>query len=287
MIKITSYIIFKILNFIDEVFKFITKKSVLVWFKEFIHDTSYKNIIINNKEIKFFTPNLLTEYRVMSFYSKEPETLEWIDKFKNKKNSIFWDIGSNIGLFSIYNTLKNKNFTTISFEPSTSNLRVLSRNIFINKFENKIKIFPIPLSKKKNSFLMMNEGNFMEGGALNSFGESFNFEGKKFKSNMKYQTIGTSINYLLENKILEIPDYIKIDVDGNEHLILEGADKFLSNKKIKSLSIEINENFSKQYKTVIKIMKKNNFKILNKNHAQKNIDKKSKFYKSFNYIFIR
>ena len=145
MIKITSYIIFKILNFIDEVFKFITKKSVLVWFKEFIHDTSYKNIIINNKEIKFFTPNLLTEYRVMSFYSKEPETLEWIDKFKNKKNSIFWDIGSNIGLFSIYNTLKNKNFTTISFEPSTSNLRVLSRNIFINKFENKIKIFPIPL----------------------------------------------------------------------------------------------------------------------------------------------
>ena len=134
---------------------------------------------------------------------------------------------------------------------------------------------------------MMNENNFMEGGALNSFGESFNFEGKKFKSNMKYQTIGTSINYLLENKILEIPDYIKIDVDGNEHLILEGADKFLSNKKIKSLSIEINENFSKQYKTVIKIMKKNNFKILNKNHAQKNIDKKNKFYKSFNYIFIR
>ena len=54
-----------------------------------------------------------------------------------------------------------------------------------------------------------------------------------------------------------------------------------------SIYQKLNESFSKQYKTVIKIMKKNNFKILHKNHAQKNIDKKSKIYKSFNYIFIR
>ena len=58
--------------------------------------------------------------------------------------------------------------------------------------------------------------------------------------NIELLILGTSINYLLENKILEIPDYIKIDVDGIEHLILEGGNKFLNNQKIKSLSIEIN-----------------------------------------------
>ena len=35
-----------------------------------------------------------------------------------------------------------------------------------------------------------------------------------------------------KNKILEIPDYIKIDVDGIEYLILEGGDRYLKNKSI-------------------------------------------------------
>ena len=84
------------------------------------------------------------------------------------------------------------------------------------------------------------------------------------ESKMRYQIFGTTINYLLDNKILEVPDYIKIDVDGIEHLILEGGDKYLKNKKIKSLSIEINENFKEQYDEVLKIMRENNFKILHK-----------------------
>ena len=107
----------------------------------------------------------------------------------------------------------------------------------------------------------MNEHDFVEGGALNSFGEKYNFEGKIFESKMRYQIFGTTINYLLDNKILEVPDYIKIDVDGIEHLILQGGDKYLKNKKIKSLSIEINENFKEQYDEVLKIMNENNFHI--------------------------
>jgi len=166
-------------------------------------------------------------------------------------------------------------------------LRILSRNISINNFENNIKILPIPLTNKKNSFLIMNEPNCIEGSALNSFGEKYNFEGKNFKSKMKYQIFGTTINYLLENKILEIPDYIKIDVDGIEHLILEGGDRYLKNKKIKSLSIEINENFKEQYDNVLKIMYKNNFKVLHKKNNIKAQASNSKHLNIFNYIFVR
>ena len=104
---------------------------------------------------------------------------------------------------------------------------------------------------------------------------------------MKYQIFGTTINYLLENEILEIPDYIKIDVDGIEHLILEGGDRYLKNKKIKSLSIEINENFKEQYDNVLKIMYKNNFKILHKKNNIKAHANKSEHLNIFNYIFVR
>ena len=168
-----------------------------------------------------------------TIFSKEPETLEWIDGFKDE-GFIFWDIGANIGLYSIYNSLKYKKSTTISFEPSSSNLRILTRNISINNLENRIKVIPIPLSNKENTFQNMNEGAFIEGGALNTFGEKFNFEGKKFEPEMKYSVIGTTINYLVESKILQIPDYIKIDVDGIEHLILEGGDKVLDNTKLRA-----------------------------------------------------
>ena len=102
---------------------------------------------------------------------------------------------------------------------------------------------------------------------------------------MKYNLLGTTINYFLENSILDIPDYIKIDVDGIEHLILEGGDKFLNDKKVKSLSIEINENFKEQYDKVLNLMNKYEFKLLHKKHNDDMLSEQSKFKNTYNYIF--
>ena len=285
MVKKLSYICFSLLVFLDKIFKIITKRSILIWFNDFIQERSYKSIKILGKEIKFFVPNQLLEWRVDTYFSKEPETLEWIDSFQEKENLIFWDIGANIGSYSIYNSLKHPKSTTIAFEPSSSNLRVLTRNISINNLEKNIKVVSIPLTNKENIFQEMNEGQFVEGGALNSFGEKFDFEGKEFKPTMKYNLLGTTINYFLENSILDIPDYIKIDVDGIEHLILEGGDKFLNDKKVKSLSIEINENFKEQYDKVLNLMNKYEFKLLHKKHNDDMLSEQSKFKNTYNYIF--
>ncbi len=286
-LKKIFYFFYKILFIFNKIFNKITKRSFLIWFSEFFQNDCYKYINILDNKIKFFIPNEIVNWRVSSFFSKEPETLEWIDNFENKENLIFWDIGANIGLYSIYNAIKNKKSTTIAFEPSSSNLRVLTRNISINNLENDIKVFPIPLSNKENYFQIMNEGSFVEGGALNSFGERYDFDGKEFNPKMKYNIFGTSINSLIKNKILTIPDYIKIDVDGIEHLILEGGDMILNDKKIKSLSIEINENFEIQYNNILKIMNKFNFRILHKKHNNEMSDPKSKFNKTYNYVFVR
>ena len=49
----------------------------------------------------------------------------------------------------------------------------------------------------------------------------------------------------VENKLaIPAPDYIKIDVDGVEHLILKGGQKILS--KVDSVLIEINDEFLEQ-----------------------------------------
>ena len=285
MFKKFSYTLYKLIKFIDFFFRFIFKRSFISWFKDFSMEDSYKSIKIHEKKIKFFIPNHLTEWRVDTLFTKEPETIAWIDKFKNDKKIIFWDIGSNIGLYSVYAALTHRECSVISFEPSSNNLRVLTRNISINNLENSIKVFTNPLTDKSKKFLMMQHNEFNEGGALNSFGENYNFEGKKQFYPMKYQLLGFSMKDILDNKFLEIPDYIKIDVDGIEHLILSGAGEYLKDKKIKSISVEINENFNKQFQNVIDIMHNNNFVFFDKKQNDDLKNSNGPFSKSFNYIF--
>ena len=293
MVKRFTFFFFKFIVFLNFLFFKITKRNFLFYLKQFLREDSYQTIKILGQNVSFFIPNSLTKWRVDTFFSKEPETLVWIDNFENGKKKgggkkiTFWDIGGNIGLYSIYAAVKHQNIDITTFEPSTSNLQTLSRNISINNLNEKIKICQLPLTDKNNSFLMMKESSLDEGGALNVFGENFDYEGKKFTEKNSYKIYGTSINYLLDNKILETPDYIKIDVDGIEHLILLGANKHLQNSKIKSLSIEINDQFIEQRDKILNIMKLNNFITLHKKHNDKLFDKNSKFSKIFNYVFIK
>ena len=85
--------------------------------KEFV---THKDTNNNSTKFLFYTPNALCKMRAKTFSNKEPEILEWIDKFGDNKP--FWDIGSNIGLYSIYFAKKHKG-KVYSFEPSFFNLK--------------------------------------------------------------------------------------------------------------------------------------------------------------------
>ena len=61
---------------------------------------NYTTINIDDEKLLFYTPNNLVKWRVKTFFTKEPDTLNWIDNFK--EDEIFWDIGANIGLYSLY-----------------------------------------------------------------------------------------------------------------------------------------------------------------------------------------
>ncbi len=283
-----SYLIFVFLKLIDKIIYFIFKRSFLIHFGDYINKDFNKKIEINNKDTFFFTPNYTVKWRVDTIFSKEPETLEWIDSFKaiNNKTIIFWDIGANIGLYSIYAAQKIDNIKIYSFEPSTSNLRVLSRNIFLNNLNKKISISQFPLTSKKNVFLDMNESEFIEGWSMSSFGTKKGYDGEEIKVKQKYRIFGTSIDNLVENEVIELPNYVKIDVDGIEDLILEGANKILSNETLKSLSIELNENYKDQYNKIIRLMENFGFSLKQKKHDPI-YDDNEKFSKVYNCIFSR
>lgn len=276
MEKKISFIIFKLINLIDKLIQLIFNRSFLIYFPDFI--SHYKKV----KEFNFYVPNKLIKFRVNTFYSKEPETLEWIDSFE--KGSCFWDIGANIGLYSIYCGVR-KNAEIYSFEPSTSNLRTLSRNISINKLQNNITIVPFPLINEFGfKTAKMSESVFVEGGAENNFKTNFDWQGNLFESSNSYKIFGTSIDYLTSNKIIRTPDYIKIDVDGIEHLILQGGISTLKSSKIKSVLIELNESFDDQFNECRKIMNDCGFSFEKKVSTGVALEEYSKVY---NYIYSK
>jgi FkbM family methyltransferase len=217
-----------------------------------------KEINHNGYTLYFHIPNKITLFRANSFSEKEPETLEWIDKFES--NSIFWDIGANVGLYSIYAT-KVKNTQTYAFEPSVFNLEFLAKNIYLNKLYNKINILPIALSDT-NSINTFNMSNIDWGGALSTFSKSYDQFGNDLKINFKYNTIGMSSNFIVKYLNIPKPKYIKIDVDGIEHLILNGMSEILNHTS--EILIELNDSFKEQIDKSQSILIENGFVLQNK-----------------------
>jgi FkbM family methyltransferase len=191
-------------------------------------------------DLVFMAPNEMNHFRVDTFSSKEPETLEWIDEIP--QGSVVWDIGANVGLYTCY-AAKARSCKVFAFEPSVFNHELLARNIFLNGLTDQAIIIPLPLSDTL-AFDTLNMMSTSGGGANSTFGQDYGFDGKELKKIFEFQTIGLSMVDAVKLLRVTDPDYIKMDVDGIEHLILKGGATVLQN--IKGILIEINEDFEKQ-----------------------------------------
>jgi FkbM family methyltransferase len=204
--------------------------------------------------MNFSTPNALCYWRAKTFSIKEPETIKWINQFND--NSVFWDIGSNIGLYSIY--AGKKGHKIFSFEPSFFNLESLSRNINLNNLNENVIVFPLSLNDK-TCVSKFNMSNIIWGSAHSTFDKKYMSSGKNMKIKFSYKTLGFQIDEIIKIFNIEQPRYIKIDVDGIEHLILKGGKKTII--KTKSILIEVSKKFDAHNNTVLSIFNSLGFKL--------------------------
>ena len=203
----------------------------------------------NGQRLTFSTPNNLSLWRAQIFSINEPETLEWLDE--SKSDGVFFDIGANVGLYSLYYAATKKG-TVYAFEPSVFNLSLLAKNIYENGLHDQIKIITNPLTQQ-NQFADFALSTIEEGGAMSAFGVDHDHDGKPINKSLIYQTLGLSLDFLIANNIIaERPSLIKIDVDGIEHLILAGAIETLKHPTCRSVLIETNNTFLEQEKSIHK-----------------------------------
>jgi FkbM family methyltransferase len=251
-------------QFINLSIAFMGKTSVGRYlYGQIIDNTMARTVATEHQGIKliFSVPNALNQYRVDTFSTKEPETLEWIDRFP--EGSVVWDIGANVGLYSCY-AAKARGCRVFAFEPSVFNLELLARNIFLNQLTDRITIVPLPLSEEL-AFSKLGMTTTHWGGALSTFGQSYGHDGEPMRKVFEFPTIGLSMIDAASLLKIPRPDYIKMDVDGIEHLILKGGLPIL--RGIKEASIEINDQFTAQAIDASKYLEEAGLSFKEKRHA--------------------
>jgi FkbM family methyltransferase len=210
---------------------------------------------------KFQTNNGILRMRAETFSSKEPDTLQWLDSGRN--NEVLFDIGANVGLYSIYFATTKKG-RVYAFEPSPYNLGVLIKNVGNNNLSNRITVIPNPLSES-TGMSAFNFSNTDEGGSHSSFGVDYGFDGQRLRKVLSYETLGFSLDDMYQIGMLnEYPSLMKIDVDGIENLILSGAKKMLRHPQLREILIEVTETFQNQKTGVESILNSCGFSLKSK-----------------------
>ena len=90
---------------------------------------------VTSKTINYSVSNNTTLWSAQSLFEKEPITIKWIRSFK--KNSVFYDVGANIGMYSIFAGYVSE-VKVYSFEPESNNFQTLMANIVFNNLIERI-----------------------------------------------------------------------------------------------------------------------------------------------------
>ena len=208
---------------------------------------------------------------------KEPEIVDWINSnFKSLNNPVFYDIGANIGAYSLVASMfVKKQIKVYAFEPSFINYFQLNKNIILNNCQNCIVPLNIALSDL-SELGNFNYSSLDTGSAAHAFGEAIGETGEQFQPSLTSLMHSYRLDDLINTFNFEIPNFIKIDVDGIEMKILEGAKDTLNNDTLKSLVVEIV--YEKDADEFIKFLKEFKFEFFSR-HEYSGVSP------GYNYIF--
>lgn len=182
-----------------------------------------------------YSPLLL--WRARTLLHKEPETIAWIRSFS--RDDVFFDIGANVGIFTVY--AGRRGARVFAFEPESANFVALNRNIALNKLSERVMAFPVAISERMRVD-SLRLASINPGAALHSFGTNLDFKGDAFVPVFEQGCLAISLDELVTQLGLPQPTRIKIDVDGLERKIIEGASKVINDPRLRDILVEINEN---------------------------------------------
>ena len=165
-----------------------------------------------------------------------------------EENSIFVDIGANIGLYTKYLSPFAKQVK--AFEPVPFTFSMLSKNI--KRFElSNVELNQVAVSSKNGEATIEVP---IQGGARNYYRATLEQSNSDNSSDMKIKVSTKTIDSLFLNQVGEI-SFIKIDVEGHELSVINGASSFLESAQSAWL-IEIDGNPDQENSSAFEVFSK-------------------------------
>ena len=186
-----------------------------------------------------------------------------------RSDSVFWDIGANIGLFSLYAAAMNQNATILAFEPAAHNYASLCENVFINRCEN-IHPYAIALGVQKLRFVDLYLSEMQAGSSIHNIEERSPWATSDVV--FKQPCLASSIDELVLEHGFPQPTIIKMDVDGVEVGILKTAAVAL--KKVTALLVELDAFDEAEVESAQEILRAAGFSLQESSTRDKKINKK-------------
>lgn len=129
------------------------------------------------------------------------------------EGAVVYDIGANVGYFSLLaGALSGPTGHVYAFEPLPRNVAFLRRHVTLNRMEARITVLEAAVSKQAG------EAAF-DLGASTAMGH--------LADSGEIVVRVVCLDDLLESGELRPPDYMKVDVEGAEYAVLQGARKLL------------------------------------------------------------
>ncbi len=156
---------------------------------------------------KFVARNPVSKWRWDTLLTKEPATIAWIDAMP--EGAVFWDIGANIGIYSIYAAARG--IDVVAVEANHQLFAELCENIVLNKFHDFVTPSFMALGTRRGETSLNAESLFAPALSLDDLSE------------------------ILDH----MPMFVKIDTDGSDLDILKGARAVLA--EAQSVIVEVDE----------------------------------------------
>jgi len=158
----------------------------------------------------------MERYRWQTFWDKEPETIAWIDGFK--PGTVFWDVGANVGVYSLYCGSLNRDIRILAFEPHEENNTALH----LNRDESRFMMCPDGFTKIEILKDAIGEAVCRKRLAVPD--PTSGATGAQVNDSEGCEVEVKTIDYLVHVfPGYPAPDYLKIDIDGQEYQVLCGA----------------------------------------------------------------
>ncbi|MBF0482910.1 MAG: FkbM family methyltransferase [Desulfovibrionaceae bacterium] len=236
-------------------------------------------------------------YRAQTYATKEPETLQWILKYF-KNDDVFYDLGANIGLFSIFcGKAFNGQCTVYAIEPESQNFASLNNNIYMNGLSDSVISCCLAMTNEV-TFDILNlhpysydlckiSDELISGPAMHTFGGTIDYKGENFKPVHRQGVISASVDSLWSFFRCKFPTHIKIDIDGLELSVVRGMQKTLQDQRLRSVLIEVSEK-DNDTDEILETIAKNGFTVDNDltNLSKKQLEG-TQFQGIYNTIFFR